>query len=270
MNELQIAYSGCPLCMGESNLVGSADCTLYPNWHEPLPVFLDWMRCTSCAHVHTRHYWSEAGLNEVFRSAHSSQLAGMGESADVKRASWAPVVERVIQLIGGGASLFREGQAPIWMDVGCGDGALTMTATDFGFIAIGLDARAETVSRIQQLGFKAQLGDFMRIAFEGQANIISMMDVLEHMPYPRAALEKAAQVLAPGGVIVISLPDITSSSWRIMDAANANPYWIEIEHHHNFSRQGLVGLLRDCGFEPSDFALPFRYKAQMEIYAIKK
>jgi SAM-dependent methyltransferase len=270
MNELKIAYSGCPLCKSETQMMGTANCTAYPNWHESLPASLEWMRCTSCGHVHTSHYWSEAGLAEVFRHAHAGQLAGVGPSPDAKRAVWAPVVERAISLIGGVASLFGGSKTPVWLDVGCGDGALTMTAADYGFASLGLDARAETVSRIRQLGFNAQLGDFMKMGVEGQTHILSMMDVLEHMPYPRAALEKAAKIIAPGGVIVISVPDMGSSSWRMMDAAKANPYWIEIEHHHNFSRQSLVRLLKECGFIPSDFAVPFRYKAQMEIYAIKK
>ena len=155
------------------------------------------------------------------------------------------------------------------MDVGCGDGALSMTAADFGFSAIGLDARAETVARIQQLGFNAQQADFMKVAFDGRPDVLSMMDVLEHMPYPREALLKAASVLRPGGVIVISLPDLTCSSWRIMDAIKANPYWMEIEHHHNFSRQRLTSLLQDCGFELASVAIPNRYKAQMEMYAVR-
>lgn len=144
-----------------------------------------------------------------------------------------------------------------------------MTAADFGFSAIGLDARAETVARIQQLGFNAQQADFMKVAFDGRPDVLSMMDVLEHMPYPREALLKAASVLRPGGVIVISLPDLTCSSWRIMDAIKANPYWMEIEHHHNFSRQRLTSLLQDCGFELASVAIPNRYKAQMEIYATR-
>lgn len=270
MNELQTAYAGCPLCMAESTFIGAADCTRYSNWHEPLPPKLEWMRCTQCGHVHTRHYWSEAGLAEVFRNAHATQLAGMTDSPDAKRATWAPVVERVIGLLGGGYhQVFGAGKVPIWVDVGCGDGALTMTAADFGFTAIGLDARAETVARIRQLGFNAQQGDFMKIEFDGQPDVLSMMDVLEHMPYPREALHKAASVLRPGGVIVISLPDLSCSSWRIMDAAHANPYWMEMEHHHNFSRQRLSALLKECGFTVTGFAIPHRYKAQMEMYAVR-
>jgi SAM-dependent methyltransferase len=100
-------------------------------------------------------------------------------------------------------------------------------------------------------------------------NLGSMMDVLEHMPFPRSALLKAARLLRTGGIIVISLPDLGSSSWKIMDAAQANPYWMEIEHHHNFSRQRLVALLGEFGFEVADFSVPHRYKAQMEIYAVR-
>ncbi|WP_144728447.1 class I SAM-dependent methyltransferase [Extensimonas perlucida] len=268
MNALQIAYEGCPLCGSESTLLGAANCTKHGLWHSALPDTLEWMRCSACNHVHTRHYWSEAGLAEVFRNAHANQLAGGTASPDAKRATWVPVVEKVIRALGGYQVCFA-GSSPVWVDVGCGDGTLTMTAADYGFAAVGLDARQETVSRIRQLGFRAEQGDFMKMKFEGQLDVLSMMDVLEHIPYPRDALRKAAQLLRPGGVIVISLPDLTCSSWKVMDAAKANPYWIEIEHHHNFSRQRLVALLKECGFDIADFSVPHRYKAQMEIYAVR-
>ena len=103
-NVFQVYYPGCPLCSSEYSLLGTADCTRHALWHEPLPKALEWMRCTQCGHVHTRHYWSEAGLAEVFRNAHATQLAGMTDSPDAKRATWAPVVERVIGLLGGGLS----------------------------------------------------------------------------------------------------------------------------------------------------------------------
>ena len=99
---LQILYAGCPLCNGEITSVGAANCKQHAMWHEPLPGTLEWMRCSQCGHVHTRHYWSEAGLAEVFRKAHTTQLAGMTDNPDAKRATWVPVVERVIGLLGGG------------------------------------------------------------------------------------------------------------------------------------------------------------------------
>ena len=265
---LQIEYPACPLCAESGAALGTADCTLHPLWHEPLPRSLEWLRCVSCGHIYTRYYWSTEGLKEVFARAHSNQLAG--GDADVKRTVWASVVERSMHALGGYRATMSGERPPTWIDVGCGDGALVMTAADFGFHAIGLDARADAVARIQALGFSAQQVDFMNVLLDEKVDVISMMDVLEHIPYPARALEKANMLLRPGGLLVISLPDLTSSSWRIMDAMKTNPYWMEIEHHHNFSRDRLARLLKQWGFVIADFAIPYRYKAQMEIYAIKE
>jgi protein O-GlcNAc transferase len=95
------------------------------------------------------------------------------------------------------------------------------------------------------------------------------MDVLQQLPDPRAALRKAAQVLAPGGVLIISTPDMQSSGWKLMEGANANPFWSDIEHHHNFARDRLLALLHECGFEVVDFTVPDRQQGHMELYALR-
>jgi 2-polyprenyl-3-methyl-5-hydroxy-6-metoxy-1,4-benzoquinol methylase len=267
---LQAPYDYCPLCGGASVTLGFADCTHHGLWHEPLPTAIEWMRCPSCGHVHSRHYWTEAGMAEVFRNANASQLAESSAELAVKRATWSPVVDKVVGLLGGYRAVVDRETRPIWVDAGCGDGALVMTAADYGFAAIGLDARAEAVRRIQAMGFTALQSDFMTLKFEVVLDVLSMMDVLEHIPYPREALSKAAQVLRPGGVMVISMPDLTCSSWKVMDSEKLNPYWMEIEHCHNFSRERLVSLLKNCEFDIGNFAIPSRYKAQMEIYAVRK
>ena len=135
----------------------------------------------------------EPGLAEVFRNANANQLAESSGTLAAKRATWAPVVGKVVGLLGGSRAVVNRDRRPIWVDVGCGDGALVM-----------------------------------------------------------------------------SMPDLMSSSWKVMDAENANPYWMELEHYHNFSLERIVALLRDSDFEIVDFAIPNRYKAQMEIYAVRK
>ena len=40
-----------------------------------------------------------------------------------------------------------------------------------------------------------------------------------------------------------------------MEVEKVNPYWADLERHHNFSRERLVLLLRECGFEIADFAI---------------
>jgi hypothetical protein len=55
-----------------------------------------------------------------------------------------------------------------------------------------------------------------------------------------------------------------------METEKINPYWTDLERLHNFSREQLMTLLRDSGFEIADFAIADRAWAQLEIYAIRR
>ena len=258
---LQALYSACPLCEGASVTLGFANCAAHELWHEPLPATIEWMRCASCGHVHSRRYWTEAGLVELSRSA-----AGIAP----KRTVWTPVVERVVTSLGGYRAVAARDTRPVWVDVECGDGALVMTAADYGFAAVGLEVRPHAASRLQELGFTALANEFMQLKFEVVVDVLSMMDVLEHLPRPRESLRKAAQILRPGGVLVISTPDLTSSRWKVMDAKKLNPQWMALDNYHNFSRDRVIALLRETGFEILDFTVPNPFEARMELYAVRQ
>jgi protein O-GlcNAc transferase len=267
---LQTPFPACPLCDGASVTLGFANCTAHGLWHEPLPPTLEWVRCPSCGHVHSRSYWTDAGLVEVRRNEKDDALALTSASLEARRAAWRPLVDKVVGLIGGHRSLARRETRPTWVDVGCGDGSLIMTAADCGIATVGLETRAAAVDRIRAMGYNALNHDFLPLKFEIVPDVLSIMDALEHLPHPRAALRKAAEVLRPGGVLVISTSDMTSSSWRAMEAEKINPYWTDLERCHNFNRDRLLGLVRECGFEIADFAIGARAKAQMEIYALRQ
>ena len=266
---MQAAYPGCPLCGGMSTPLGFANCTQHARWHPRLPPTLEWMRCPSCSHVHTRHHWTAAGRVEILRHATTESTGGFSARLEDERGRWAPVVERVIQLRGGYPTLLGQSSRPVWVDAGCGDGTLIMTAADYGFAAVGLDTWATAVSRIQGLGFNALHHDFMELRFEVIVDVLSLVNVLEQMSHPRAALLKAAQVLRPGGLLVAGTADLASSSWKIMDAEKVNPHWQDLERHHHFAREPLLGLLKECGFEVVGFSVPARGRAEMEIFAVK-
>lgn len=265
---LRREYAACPLCRGAKlQNGGSANVQRHPNWHDALPPTIEWMRCDDCRHVFTRHAWTDAGLAEVFRKALSTQVAG--GDPDQKRQVWKPVAQAVMDLFGGYGAVQARPAPPEWLDVGFGDGALIMTAAEFGFEAVGLDARAEPVQALAKLGYKVEQQHFMKLSPERKYDVISMCDLLEHLEHPPEALAHAASILNPGGVLLVSLPNMDSSSWKLMDIASANPYWSEIEHHHNFTRASLTRLMAAHGFRAERFDIPFRYKAQMEIYARK-
>jgi 2-polyprenyl-3-methyl-5-hydroxy-6-metoxy-1,4-benzoquinol methylase len=101
----------------------------------------------------------------------------------------------------------------------------------------------------------------------GRYAVISMADVLEHMPFPATGLMAANRLLAPDGLLLISTPNSGSVAWDLLTRFDANPYWGEIEHYHNFSRQRLSALLEEFGFQVIHFAFSERYKLGMEIVA---
>ena len=103
-----------------------------------------------------------------------------------------------------------------------------------------------------------------------QASVISMCDVLEHIPYPIDLLLSAHQTLLDNWILFISLPNIESQVWNMWDRNNVNPYRWEIEHYHNFSRTRLYELLDQCGFKPIKYWISERYRWCMEIIAKKK
>ncbi len=265
---LRRPYEACPLCGAVSVTLGFANCSGNALWHEPLPPTIEWMRCPACGHIHSRSHWTAAGLLEVRRKAPAPPPLSAA-NLDRRRAVWAPVLERATAALGGYRTVLRCEGRPVWVDVGCGDGSLVMAAADYGFAAVGLETRAEAAAGIQRLGFTALHSDFLELKFEVVVDVLSMMEVLEQLPEPRAALRKAAQVLRPGGVLVVSTADPSASSWQLMEHENVNPYWADLERHHHFGRERLCSLVSESGFEVTAFAIPDRYKAQMELYAVR-
>jgi 2-polyprenyl-3-methyl-5-hydroxy-6-metoxy-1,4-benzoquinol methylase len=157
----------------------------------------------------------------------------------------------------------------IWLDVGFGNGSLLFTAQEYGYRPIGVDLRRANVDFMNALGVEAHCSDLGSLPLEHQCSVISMADVLEHMPFPRMGLQAAHDLLKPNGVLLISMPNSESMIWKAMDKQHANPYWGEIEHYHNFSRTTLYRLLNEHDLKPVRYGISERYRACMEVVALK-
>mgnify|MGYP002403534423 CR=1 FL=1 len=157
-----------------------------------------------------------------------------------------------------------------WLDVGCGNGSLLTTAAEFGFDACGIDTRSEPVDALTALGYSCLCVDFEFFDAPAESfHVVSMCDVLEHMPFPRRALAKVHRLLAPQGLVFLSMPNRDCLAWKLMDQNGTNPYWGELEHYHNFDRAGLYRLLQEHGLMPVYYGVSERYRAAMEVVAVK-
>ncbi|OGS58385.1 MAG: bifunctional 3-demethylubiquinol 3-O-methyltransferase/2-polyprenyl-6-hydroxyphenol methylase [Erythrobacter sp. RIFCSPHIGHO2_12_FULL_63_10] len=105
----------------------------------------------------------------------------------------------------------------IALDVGCGAGLLCEPLARLGAQVTGVDAAPENIAAASAHAIGAGL-EINYIAGElgsfdtGRFDLVTSMEVVEHVADKRAFLASLAAVLKPGGLMVISTPNRTAAS----------------------------------------------------------
>ncbi len=159
--------------------------------------------------------------------------------AEVERTHWWFLARRriLLELV---AQYLRPGESVL--DIGCGTGFVLEAATQ-RYKACGVDPSPQAVAMCRERGLD-------RVC-QGSANDLSMipegcfagaflLDVLEHLDNDLEALQRARDVLAPGGVVFVTVPAF-KALWSRHDVVN--------QHRRRYTRQELDGLLHAAGFE---------------------
>jgi SAM-dependent methyltransferase len=248
------AYQACPLCQAPGWVR-----VRVPGEDPDDGPAVGWRGCESCGHVHADAYLEpETALELALRSEHS-RLPGEGDVDRARRAA-GRIVHRASELRGsiGGA----------WLDVGSGDGSLVTTAAEFGYDSAALHPASPVVERLRLHGYEAGPIAIEELEGEDAFDVISLDGSLARHPFPHEAIGAAARLLRPGGLLFLSLTNLDSFTWRVLDEREANPHWSDPTRFHQFTRDGLYALLRHHGLEPVDYAVGERYPAEMEVFAV--
>ena len=253
-------YVACPLCEGVTlEPVATANWSGHPLFAQTrnrLSPLMHWKRCGGCGHVFTDGYFRPEAFSILMQGANAGQV--FGQDFELQRPISARMIDKVLPFADRGR----------WLDVGFGNGSLLLTAREYGFEVIGCDLRAGSVNAIRSAGIEAYCSDITQMQ-AAPFKVISMADVLEHMPFPKPGLRAAHRLLEDGGLLFVSMPNSESPAWEILNRANANPYWGEVEHYHNFGRSRLYSLLEETGFRPLRYGISERYRVCMEVIAEK-
>lgn len=251
-------YDACPLCGSDSFANHrTGDCSKYPLYKPTLSPIIQWLSCNKCSHIFRNGYYTEDALKVLFDQTHTTQK--VGNDIEIQRIVSSKMVEKVLPYKSSG----------VWLDIGFGNGSLLFTAQEYGFQSLGLDLRNNNVEALKKFGIQAVCADMKTINVQPKCSVISLADVLEHMPYPVDALKAAHKLLEEDGILFLSMPNCDSTVWKVMDSQNSNPYWGEMEHCHNFDRATLYALLIKNGFEPLRYGVSERYRVCMEVVARK-
>ena len=105
-------------------------------------------------------------------------------------------------------------------DVGCGAGLLAEPLARLGASVSAIDAASEViaVARVHAAGQGLEI-DYRHAAVEdlaGRFDLVTAMEVIEHVADPQAFLHSLANRLAPGGLLILSTPNRTARSRFLM------------------------------------------------------
>jgi 2-polyprenyl-6-hydroxyphenyl methylase/3-demethylubiquinone-9 3-methyltransferase len=106
------------------------------------------------------------------------------------------------------------------LDVGCGAGLLAEPLARLGATVTGIDASPDVIAvarahaEAMGLAIDYRAGDVQQL--DGRFDLITCMEVIEHVADPAAFLDALARRLAPGGLLILSTPNATGWSKLLM------------------------------------------------------
>ena len=154
-------------------------------------------------------------------------------------------------------ALLNISSPPTVLDVGAGVGAFMQAAQAEGWQPAGLEPSPFAVRYCQEhLGLDLRQGTLDEpVTFSQLFDVVNLNHVLEHFQYPQANLKTIKDLLRPGGILMLEVPQEGKwasqflhwlSGWK--SASRATRPAFTIVHMCIFTPGSLRRLLERCGF----------------------
>jgi 2-polyprenyl-6-hydroxyphenyl methylase/3-demethylubiquinone-9 3-methyltransferase len=146
----------------------------------------------------------------------------------------------------------------ILLDVGCYDGQFISRVVD-GDTVVGLDVAHAALRQAAERGVRAVRGQVEAGLPFGSNRFATVVaaEVIEHVFDTQAVVEELTRVLAPGGWLALTTPNLVALSGRAQLVLGRSPHNVEFDagpgtsgHIRYFTFDTLEVLLRRAGLQP--------------------
>lgn len=143
------------------------------------------------------------------------------------------------------------------LDLGAAEGSVARALRERGCAVTAVERDADAVAVLRALGLETVPADLDGIEADAipaaAFDVILLLDVLEHLVRPARLLTMASTWLAPGGRIVVSVPNVAHAAVRLALLQGTFPRsdvgLLDRTHLHFFDRAQLGALVADARLE---------------------
>jgi len=206
------------------------------------------VQCTECGLVFTNPRIANVTEKDkaVYSESYFQQKSRMTEKQiAARKKTYQLEIDALNRLIPGGAIL----------DVGCGTGAFL---EHFGqeWEKYGCDISSYALEKAQGKNINTYHGEFEELDFHGAMfDVVYFRASLHHTYSPKRCLEKAYEVLKPGGLVAICMSNNHSGPAGRLFKGHVKSY--EQAHNYLFSRSTLNTYLKESGFKVLGVSYPY-------------
>jgi len=249
-------YAKCNLCRSDDYVVlYPCSITDEPLRPEEITVAYDRkeycriVRCKKCGLVYANPRDSLEGLRDAYRRLGEEEYLEESESRSITFSKDLHFIERYCK----GGNL---------LDVGCSVGLFLRLAKENHWNTYGVEI-SEINSRYARdiLGLDVTTGTIHDANYgDDFFDVITLWDVIEHVPDPMSVLMKLNRIQKPGGYLFLSTPDVGSFLSRIL---GSRWMWLIRTHIFYFSRKTIRQMLEKAGYQVvyiSSYSRIFRFE----------
>ncbi|MDR3091018.1 MAG: methyltransferase domain-containing protein, partial [Clostridiales bacterium] len=223
-----------------------------------------WKKCPECGLVYVSNLPGPHALSEYYRCFYSKLPGAQNPANDegsqipkyIKQSQ--PRVQVITQALGGSPGSI--------LDIGAGKGTFLRVAQECGWRVTGLDSTDNNIARAKELnGVALTKADFFEFSPAELFDAAVMFQVIEHFTNPWQALEKAASLVRPGGVLVVATPFSDSDYVRAKHPIE-DFWWLEPAHLCYLDTTCLINRGKLCGLEKLHIFSQLEDSGSLDVY----